>query len=238
MENILLNFATRGRPKRFKEALDSIFANAKEIESLMILVKLDNDDNMLNEYQQVLNKYEKQYPLQHSRIRTTIGYSKNKIDAINRDLSTFVFLNDWHFDIIITFSDDMVFVFENWDMVVRKVFNTFFPKMDGFPVFKDFYRKDTLPVMDVQGVNYYKRFNYIYHPDYVSLYCDNENLEVAKLLDKFVFIDKPLIFEHKHPNNIPTIERDLRYHLTESYYRPDEITFNKRKANNFGLAKK
>ncbi len=77
------------------------------------------------------------------------------------------------------------------------------------------------------GVDYYKRFNYIYHPDYKSLWCDNEFHEVAQRLDRYVYIDTDL-YRHNHPANVGG-QMDDQYIRTEGFNNQDNATFKRRK---------
>jgi hypothetical protein len=64
------------------------------------------------------------------------------------------------------------------------------------------------------GRDYYKRFNYIYHPSYLSVYCDNEATEVAKRLGKYLY--KPdSVYTHLHPSNV-SAHWDALYEKNES----------------------
>lgn len=51
----------------------------------------------------------------------------------------------------------------------------------------------TMPVMDRE---YYNRFGYIYHPDYIHTWCDTELTCVAELTGRK--IESSLIFKHNH----------------------------------------
>lgn len=81
------------------------------------------------------------------------------------------------------------------------------------------------------GREYYNRFGYIYHPDYVSLFCDNEAMDTAIELNKYVYVDR-LIHEHRHPvwGFGQTDELGRR---NDIYYRQDKRTYDKRKVAGF-----
>ena len=232
MMKILCNFATRGRPQRFKEALDSIICNTIHPENMLIFVKLDSDDTFLKQYEDLIESYLEKG---QNNISYTVGISKNKIDAINRDIDTVEKVFDFNFDIIVNMSDDMLFTYKGYDDVIRNIFEKYFPDTDICPCFKDKYRNDGLITLAVMGRKYYQRFGYIYHPDYVSLYCDNEQTLVAGILKRYTLITTPIIFIHEHCNNNPLIVKDERYQITEGYYKQDAETFKKRKARNFDL---
>jgi hypothetical protein len=88
--------------------------------------------------------------------------------------------------------------------------------------------------MSILGKTFFDRFGYIYHPNYTSLFCDDEQTSVAKILGKYKFIDNQ-IFIHKHPMNDNTVLFDNQYKHTESYFHIDQEVYRNRKANNFFL---
>ncbi len=59
----------------------------------------------------------KNFKFNDSRVVICYGTSKNKIDAINRDLEV---IKDW--DILINTSDDMVFTTKGFDNIIRQDF--------------------------------------------------------------------------------------------------------------------
>jgi hypothetical protein len=215
---IVFKFATRSRPNLFDRGISSIIDNIQDKTNYFILVTCDeNDVTMLNHHYKYAN---------NSNIKFVYGHSKNKIDAINRDLS---FLpNNW--DILVNMSDDMVFTKPSFDEDLRQDFNGNFDLCLHYP---DGYRRDII-TMSILGRDYFNRFGYIYHPSYVSLWCDNEQTEVSKLLEKYKFVDKYL-FTHKHFANDSSVVKDSQYELTESYFSIDHETYRYRKANNFFL---
>jgi hypothetical protein len=73
----------------------------------------------------------------------------------------------------------------------------------------------------------------VYHPEYKSVYCDNEATDVAKMLGKYLYVPEFYI-EHKHPAWGFGKVDDLMRH-TESFYHQDHATYEKRKKIKFGL---
>ena len=182
---ILYKFTTRSRPELFKRGMESIIDNSSS-DNYHILVSVDDDDESMRQ--------EFNYP------NTTIvsGKSKNKIDAINRDIDKFG--GDW--DILVNMSDDMVFTKKGFDDVIRESFNVL-PDYSEVIVadfnlcihFPDGNRNDLI-TMAIMGREYYERFNYIYHPDYISLWCDNEMTDVAKILGCYKYFGFICIFSN------------------------------------------
>ena len=220
---ILFKFATRSRPALFARGMRSIIENCVS-DNYHILVSVDDDDTTMG------RNFE--YP------NTTIvsKTSKNKIDAINRDMAL---ASDW--DILVNMSDDMVFTKKGFDNIIREAFVEDFhggndgdtwERLDLCLHFPDGNRNDLI-TMAIMGRTYFYRFNYIYHPDYKSLWCDNEMTDVAKQLGCYKYVNEKIV-EHRHPAYKKGV-MDAQYIKTESFMGVDQQTYNKRKANNFDL---
>jgi hypothetical protein len=229
---ILIKFATRSRPLKFFKGLENIISKAKDKDNFGILVSADIDDKTMwnsNIIQSLIPYVEKGY------VFIIFGKSKNKIDAINRDIdktSSIEKLSKW--DILINFSDDMEFLVEGYDDIIRDKFNELYPDTDGNIYFNDGFTADKISTMSIMGRKYYERFNYIYNPEYISLWCDNEYTEVAKILNKITYFPNQ-IYVHNHPTNIIGLEIDELLIKTQSYFEVDGKTYYNRKLRNFDL---
>ena len=157
------------------------------------------------------------------------GKSKNKIDACNRDIN--IVSEEFRWDILILASDDMTPLYKGYDTVIRNNMKKYYPDTDGVLFFNDGFRKNNLNTMCILGKNYYQRFNYIYHPSYISLWCDNEFMEVANILKKQTYFND-ILFKHDHPVNTGE-KRDSLYNKNESYFNIDKQNYLKRKSLNF-----
>ena len=218
---ILFKYTSRSRPDQFYRGLISIINNCTS-PNYLILCSLDNNDPTLDRYLHYINE------LNNSKIKVCLGDSKNKIDAINRDLNSYK--KKW--DILINMSDDMLFHKRGVDEIIRESFGS---NLDQFVHFNDGNQKSNLCSMTIEGKSYYRRFNYIYHPDYVSLWCDVEAQEVAKNLGKYKYMgDEQLIFRHLHPS-FGLAQTDAQYAITESQelWSADLRTYTIRKNRNF-----
>jgi hypothetical protein len=192
------------------------------------LVSLDIDDVTMNNPStiQKLTEYVQKYP---ERIVVKYGHSKSKIDAINRDVNE---LKDkFNFDILVNFSDDMEFIQHSFDEVIRDKFYLNYPDTDGNIYFNDGFVSDKISTMSIIGRKYYDKFNYIYHPSYHSLWCDNEYTEVAKRNQKILYFHEN-IFRHNHPANVGGF-MDEQLIKTESYSEIDRQNYEQRFNNNF-----
>jgi hypothetical protein len=216
-EHILFKLATRSRPQKAKKAIENIIMLCNSM-NYTILVSIDEDDESMFGFS---------YP--DDNVFISRGTSKNKIDAINRDMDIF---EGW--DILINTSDDMVFEIKGFDNIIRQDFKGNFDQVIHY---SDGYQKGNLMTMSIMGVNYYKRFGYIYHPDYVSLWCDMEATEVAKMLSKYEYKgDQKVLFTHRHPA-WGLSEFDAQYQKTEAQNvnQKDYETYLKRKSKLFNL---
>jgi hypothetical protein len=221
---ICYKFSTRSRPDKLFSCLENIHSLSKH-DDYYILLTLDVDDNTVttSEVRDKIATYPKVIPYW--------GISQgSKIVAINRDL---YFAPSW--DILINMSDDFVFLKPGFDVQIIQDITNYFSDLDGFVHYPDGAVNSKLATMSIMGRKYFDRFGYIYHPDYESVYCDQEAMEVAKKLGKYKFINNQL-FEHRHPR-WKKAEWDEQYRKTEDakVYAKDRETFMRRKANNFYL---
>lgn len=221
---ILVKFATRSRPRKFINCLEN-YSHFSEYDNYQIIVSADIDDASM--YNKEIIDAVKNF----DNVQIIFGVSRNKVDAINRDISIAT-----KFDILINLSDDMLFVKKGFDLMIINDFQVLFPDYDGVLHYDDGnHYGNKLMTMSIMGNAYYDRFGYIYHPAYESVYCDNEAMEVAKKLGKYVYIPNT-IFNHNHPawGKAPW---DEQYRKTEEpgLYRKDNETFKIRRKNNFYL---
>jgi hypothetical protein len=225
---ILFKYASRSRNEKFFDGLDNILSNLNDLNNFCILCSLDADDETMNNQQSIkrITEYVKKYP---ANIVIKFGKSKNKIDAINRDVNEFK--ERFDFDILVNFSDDMQFIVQSFDKTIREKFYIAYPNLDGNIYFNDGFVGDAISTMSIIGRKYYDKFNYIYHPSYNSLWCDNEYTMVAKTEKKIVYFDEK-IYIHNHPANVGGFI-DTQLMKTESFNEIDRENFNKRLTNNF-----
>jgi len=216
MLKILYKLATRSRREKAVKAIENIIKFNPQGE-FAILLSIDTDDESMKDFHyDSKNVFVKQ------------GLSKNKIDAINRDMDKIESEYDW--DILVNFSDDMEITSLEFPNVLRSVFDT---NLDFFLHLPDGHHNDRIPTLSIMGKTYYKRFDFIYHPSYQSVWCDNEAMEVAKLLDRWLYLPQ-FLFTHNHPVHFG-LELDEQYQKTESpiVHSADHQNFEKRKKNNF-----
>lgn len=87
----------------------------------------------------------------------------------------------------------------------------------------------TLPIMDWV---YYRRFNYVYHPDYKHAFCDTEMTCVADMTGRL--LTSKLIFIHDH-YSIGGAKKDELYERNDKTFNEGRKLFVDRKSRNFDL---
>lgn len=217
----LFKYPSRGRPDRFFTSLDSLVNNISDKDYFHVSCTLDTDDLTMNNPETIERILS--YP------NTTIewGYSKSKIHAVNRSMPKI----DWN--IIIVHSDDMIFNTFGFDTMIGVDMMNWFPDGDGLLHYPDQDAKDHLATMYIAGRKYYNRFDYIYHPSYKSLWCDNEVQDIAKQLGKYKYLGYQINL-HLNPA-YGHLEKDEMFNRQQDHWNEDQANYEKRKANNFYL---
>ena len=225
--NICYIFPSRSRPDKFFSVLDNI-KNLSAKKGYSIIISLDIDDESMNNFE-VMGKINGYENIGATVYKTSIG----KVNAINRDID----LIPEDTDIVILMSDDMVFTQWGFDDIIRTDMQKYFPDSDGVLHYPDGTPvQDKIITMSIMGYKYFKRFNYIYHPEYTSLWCDLEFTEVAKKLGKYKYLPNTHILKHNHSVWSGGKEKyDALMTRNESFYHKDKEVYFKRLANNFDL---
>jgi len=214
---ILFKFPTRSRPDKFKSAINNITSLATGL--YQIIVTADADDQTMYNY--AMMRWVGEQPNTVIRYGTKV----NKIEAVNRDIPA----DGW--DILVVMSDDMVFTVKGFDEQISAAFDGNYDQLVHFP---DGYVNEKLVTLPIIGREYYHRFGYVYHPDYKSLFSDNEQHEVAVSLRKYSY-NPAQIYRHDHPAWTGSAVDD-QLKETQAFYREDEITYHRRKMRGFPIS--
>lgn len=215
---LLIKFPTRNRPNKFFKALDT-YVNYLDDKSTEIIVTCDNNDSTMTE------SYVKEVVEQYPNVRLCYGDSKSKIEAVNADLTGV------DFDIVLLASDDMIPKIKGYDTIIKNKMIEYYPDTDGVLWFNDGHKGNELNTLCIVGKKYYDRFGYIYYPEYISVWCDNEFMDVANLLGKQTYFDE-VIIEHQHPD-WGFGKEDVIHSINRQYEEKDKELYNTRKINNF-----
>jgi len=216
---LLIKFPTRNRKSQFMSTFER-YQNFISEDTTRFSITIDEDDETMNN-QDVINEL-----TSYTNTEVTIGLSKTKVDAINRDIDT---SEDW--DIILLASDDMIPQIKGFDKIINTLMESNYPDTDGILFFNDGFKGQELNTLCILGKKYYERFNYIYHPEYKSTWCDNEFMMVGNLLKRQKYFPM-VIIKHEHPD-WGYGKHDIIHHKNHSDLNHDMNLFNHRKLKNF-----
>jgi len=226
---LLIQFPTYGRPTKFLKVLDKYVESASSHHDIFFNINCDSADlTMTNPYIQERVKY---ILGKQKNVDGKINYdqSTNKISAINDHI------DEQEFDIVICASDDMVPKAWNWDNEIAIAMKEHFPNLDGCVHFNDGNTNGDLITFSILGKSLYDYFGYIYHPDYKSLYCDDEFTQEVRRMGKEKYINK-IIISHEHwsiEGSENHNQADTAVQKTLYYSGRDQQVFNKRKELGF-----
>lgn len=219
---ILVKYPTRGRPQIFLTRMKEWLDHASDPTRISFLVSYDADDATMTP--EIIEKAQAMHP----DVTCVCGNSKTKIEACNADLPEYT--KPW--DVVLLLSDDMASVKKGWDEEIRERMMKHFPDTDGSLWFFDSAQRK-INTLTCYGRKYYDRFpNYLYHPDYISFWSDNEQTDVGFSLSKLIYIETPLA-SHEHPAWNGGMKQDATYRKNHPFYKQDERTYNRRKADGF-----
>lgn len=220
--SLLIKYATRSRVPWFCRAIKNI-TDTIETSDYQILVSADLDDTIMN------HDYVARFLLAYPKVKLVYGYSKSKVDAINRDMDK---ADPWN--LLINFSDDMVFNVNGWDQIMMKAHAERWP--NGEPFFahwNDGVVGDKLPTMSIMNKAYYDIDGYIYYPEYKSFSCDAEAFFVARARGMHHYFEQEL-FKHVHSSSVG-LPYDELYHLNSLHTPHDTKLYWERLHADFGL---
>ena len=214
---ILIKFPSRGRPEKFKQTLSEYIDKQSHKHILKFICSFDTDDESMNS-EEIKNHLNNQPDIEYH-----YGTSNNKIEAINANMNN---ANDY--DILILAADDLFPIVQNYDDIIVQNMLEYHPDMDGTLHYMNPSWEERLDIGCIMTKKYYDRFNFIYNPAYKSIYCDNEYMEVAKILGKHKYIQNQ-IFAHNYVISDPTANKNWNFN------NEDERNYNTRKLHNFYL---
>lgn len=221
---ILLKCPTRSRPAQFTSVLQKYITLANRLDLLGVCVSCDLDDTSMTSVD-----------IQHTIKNIThvvdwseiyYGNNKSKIEAVNADIQNV----PWTWDIVVIVSDDMVPQIKGYDDVLRSHMMANYPDTNGILWVNDGTQGDRLNTISIMGREMYRSFGYIYHPSYMSLYCDTEFTDLCKgsLASKCTYIPYILI-RHEHPGTGFPERNDALYARNQRYWSLDMNTYISRK---------
>jgi hypothetical protein len=167
VNRLLIKYATRSRPNRMLQVIDSVFKNASTPNQICLLLSLDSDDeSVYNEHViSQLKPYMEKY-----NMKVYFGERTTKIGAINRDIDK---ITDWEYLMPITdfteicqksFDLNILNALHIADLTMLDSINTNGRKHHQIPIIK---KRD------------YDSYGYLYNPNL------NSNFEIEELLIRF-----------------------------------------------------
>lgn len=226
---ILVQFPTYARPEKFLGCLSKYVNMSSGKHDIHFNINCDKQDSTMNNTNSIEAIHSIFRDVDHCDFDVYFDENTNKISAINDHI------DGKEFDIVICASDDMVPQEDNWDDTIATDMSMYFPNLNGALHYFDGYRKDSLITLSILGKLLYEHFGYIYHPDYKSLYCDDEFTKEVYRLGRAKFIDH-LIIKHEHygeEGNSNSGDFDLSAQKTLRYSGRDHMVFERRKELGF-----
>lgn len=231
---ILVQFPTYGRAEKFLRVLARYLELSSTENSISFNINCDVSDlSMTSEYVHKRIEYLFNTALLSDRkVDYSLFFDENteKISAINNHIPK---VRGW--DIVVCASDDMVPLVDDWDKEITDAMMEHFPDLDGCVHFNDGNTNGELITFSILGKKLYDEFGYIYHPDYKSLYCDNEFTDEVRRMGREQYIDK-VIVSHEHwsiEGSQNHNEVDIAVQKTLHYSGRDAQVYEKRKALGF-----
>ena len=221
---LLIKIPSRERKAKLLDVLRIYNQKIQWKQAVHYLFSFDLDDDYPT-------KEELQAIVPDSQVTISVGKSGGKIDAINRGINLIE-----HWDILLLGSDDFIPIVDDFDEVIRNHFRVLNPDLTKALWTSDGHqdRINTLPIM---GRRCYESKGYIYHPSYISLWCDNEYTEVLTQEGRLIKIDD-CILQHESPvwkkkvRTLPII-KDHLFIKNESYNEKDKANYEARKEAGF-----
>jgi len=229
---ILVQFPTLKRTDKFLDCLNKYVSGVKS-NPVHFNINCDEIDESMKA------------PYVQERIQYIIGKNPLCTHSIyfDEDTTKISAINDhiegMDFDILVCASDDMNPQVDNWDEEIAQAMQEHFPDLDGCVHFNDGNTNGSLITFSILGRELYNHFGYIYHPDYKSLYADDEFTQEVTRMDKVQYIDKIKI-THDHygeEGNVNSGDFDYSAEKTLHYAGRDGYVFSERLKRGFPKGK-
>jgi hypothetical protein len=214
----VFKYPTRGRPALFVRMVNLYTSLLSRVNPVRWVVSIDEDDRSMQSAEI------KGFIKRRRDMEVFVGKSQNKIQAINADFDKL-----GSYDVLVLVSDDMQAMERRYDQTIERLMLQHFPNLDGCLHFDDGLNKHGLNTMPIAGKKLIDSFGYIYQPEYIAEWCDNEWQEVTERDGKSVKINRCL-FKHAW---LQRTGKDETYKRNGGFYAIDKATFERRKAAGF-----
>lgn len=203
---ILIVHPSRGRPEQALEAARHFVSKMRSGVEYKYVFALDSDDPDLQEYVNVLNETKDIFVVRDNR---------GVVEAINKSVS--VTIDDE--DIIVKWEDDCT-IDGGWDVKLLDFIATI-KQADWVLEIPDVPKSNELIGFIVMSASLYRYLGYVYHPDYLSMYADNDLYERSKAVGALIrYGGLPIGLVHHHPTLDSKVRWDdtyLRENSKEAY---------------------
>jgi len=214
----VVKYPTRGRPTLFLRQLQRYRSMASRKHQIKFIVSVDEDDATMN--CEDVRRIAKATP----NLFIHRGRSTGKITAVNADMDK---LGDY--DILILASDDMIPQMVGYDDLIATLMQKHFPNLDGVLHFRDGLNHANLNTMPIMGKRLVDKWGYVYHPSYISEFCDNEMQCVTERDGKSAKFDQ-VLFKHEWTTHTGT---DATFKRNSGFFERDQKNFLARQAAGF-----
>ncbi|MBW2314643.1 MAG: hypothetical protein JRH10_10660 [Deltaproteobacteria bacterium] len=194
-------------------AIDEWREKASGQHALEYLLSVDADDPDLEGYRKLAENRD---------VRLLVGENRSIVDATNRAARAS------SGDVLVVVSDDFGCP-EAWDETIADLLGEDLDRAvwvaDGID--------NALMTLPILGRRFYESLGYVYHPDYLSMYADDELTEVARSRRK-VIDARHVQFEHRHYSKLGTrADSTYRRQNSERAYLDGWRVFERHRAKGF-----
>ncbi len=218
---LLVLMPTRSRPELFFKQLDNYYYNLSGETRYRFLINCDEDDETMNnpEVRERLGTY--------PNLIYSFQPGSTKIDAYNRNIFS------TSYDVLLAASEDLEPQVWGYDKKILGQMKAHFPGYDGVLNYHDGYVGERCNIYPIAGRKFIERLGHFYHPEYTSLYANEELTVISRILAKEKIINEVLL-KHRHPahGERPWDALDRR---NEGFKEQDKQVFLKHKENRFDL---
>lgn len=181
----LFKYPSRNRKDLFKSTFGKWKGMLSGKHGVEFLISLDRDDEQMNTPEM--------HGFLDSQSNTTycFGESTSKVEAINANMDSDCAKKDW--ETVVLISDDMIPQVHGYDDIIATEMNKNYDDFSGAIWFNDGLTGNVLCTLSILGRKLFDRFGYLYHPDYKSLFCDNEFQSVCQSWGKMTYVDDVII---------------------------------------------
>lgn len=213
---ISIIYPSRQRFHQCQNTLENWFFKTSLSYGIQWIISVDESDPQLNDYKNMSLCGPRM-----SVVTVLVNDNHSAIEAINNAAKIATG------DLLMVISDD--FDCEpQWDL---KLMDELSGKSDFVLKTDDEYQPTlvSLPIMDRI---FYERYGYIYHPDYLHMFCDQEMTAIALMTGKY--LKSTLKFPHHHYTTGKT-EKDEINVKNDMTWKQGQRLFDRHLENNFGI---